>query len=406
MIAIFFKFQITSDKLDEWKDALPKAGPKFRLGKYFDTIYEIPEFDAIKDPEEGYLSCWDAETELQSDDEFNNFLFAKVDGDSASVVCVDEDEALELIQRWKAKETKHEVKIGGLQTSATKPGSDGTYEVVDGDEIPPEEHIYESIEDCVPEYQIFMGNENCSPQNTPTHITVTQRQKSQKNSSPVLKPKRSNSLPISSDCSPKFARKYSDCSEYTRLHRRQSSAAAEKRLCPAIPPPLPPPNNSNGLSNTLESSTSTEYSQLFRLNGKISPPHEIGKKQRSSIILKHKGKSYLLPITDNKGKNKDKVKRQSSCQPTPKHVPSSPSTNTLQAPPSTDSQLTLHRYPVPRSVSMGFQGPSKNQSIPPPPSGVETTPRRKSKHNSSHSSYHSANSSQSIKSHVTLYGVL
>ena len=398
-----FVIQITTDKLDEWKEVIPKAGPKYRLGKYFDTIYEIPEFDAIKEPEGGYLSCWDTDTDINTDDECNNFLFANVDGDSASVICVDDDETMRLIRRWKAKEIKHHepspltTKITDRESS-TKPGSDGTYEIVDidGDAATPDEHIYESIEDCTntPEYQIFVGNENTSPVNTPTHVTVTQRNILHKSS---FKTKRANSLPISSGSSPKFARKYSDCTEYTRLRRRQSD--------PRPAPPLPPPNNTGVIGIT-----SSEYSQLFRLSGKVSPPSE--NKTTSpppSMILKHKGKSYVLPIAETGKANK--MKRQSMSNVSPKHiVPSSTSNNNLQHPSTTtttDTQLTPpHRYPVPRSVSMGFQGSSKNQTSPPVAPNVETTPRRKSKHNSSHSSHYSSSTTQSNKSHVKLYGVL
>ena len=379
---------------------LPKAGPKYRLGKYFDTIYEVPEFDAIKEPEGGYLSCWDTDTDINSDDEGNNFLFANIDGDSASVICVDDDEAIELLKRWKAKEKGDSTTKFTDKESLTKPGSDGTYEIVDREEIPTDEHIYESIEDCVPEYQLFIGTENTSPLNTPTHVTVSQRQVSRKSSSPVSKSKRSNSLPISNSSSPKFLRKYSDCSEYTRLRRRQNTATDSR---PA--PPLPPPNN-NGILSALVSTTSGEYAQLFRVpSGKVSPSNENSSKEISPppMILKHKGTSYVLPITEKGKVGKDKVKRQSS-QTTPKHVPSSTSSNNLHPQLSFDSQLTTHTYSVPRSVSMGFQAPSKNL---PGSVGVETTPRRKSKHNSSHSSHHSGTTTtQASKSHVTLYGVL
>ncbi len=387
---------------------LPKAGPKFRLGKYFDTIHEIPEFDAIKEPDGGYLSCWDTDTDINTDDESNNLLFANIDGDSASVICVDDEEAVRLIKRWKAKEIIRQHKPSPLATtniidqeSSTKPGSDGTYELVDGDEIVPEEHIYESIEDCTntSEYQIFVGNENTSPLNTPTHVTVTHRNVLRKSSSPNFKTKRANSLPTASGSSPKFARKYSDCTEYSRLRRRQSD--------PQPPPPLPPPNNGMGVTV----SNASEYSQLFRLSGKVSPPMNDNKTTSlpPSMILKHKGKSYILPIAETSGKvNKTRI-RQSTSNGSPKHVPSSTSNNNLQnnLPTATESQLTpSHRYPVPRSVSMGFQGMSKIQISPIVAPIIETTPRRKLKHNSSHSSHHSTSTSQSNKSHVKLYGVL
>lgn len=354
------------------------------------------------------MSCWDNETDIEDDS--GNFLFANIDGDSASVICLNDDEAVELIQRWKAKEVVgNNNKTGkskiSQQESSSKPGSDGTYEIVDGDEVTAtnDEHIYESIEDCTPEYQLFIGNDNTSPVHTPSHVPTTalQRQVSRK-SAYTSKSKRSNSMPVSNTLSPKFTRKYSDCSaEYSRLKRRQNlsmdgsctNGNNSSRPLPGLPPPLPPPN-----SVYTSVTSSSDYSQLYgRLNGKLSPDKDTS--PPPSMILKHKGKSYVLPITENSGAgkqpNRDKAKRQSSasCTTTPKHVPNS---------------SPVH-YTVPRSVSMGFQcTPSKNQS------NVDTTPRRKSKHSSSRSTpHHTASApsgpatlSQPNKSQVTLYGVL
>lgn len=354
------------------------------------------------EPEGGYLSCWDNETDIE-DDSSSNLLFANINGDSASVICLNDDEAIELIQRWKAKEVKGNNSKLQQQESSSKPGSDGTYEIVDGEEVTGTngEHIYESIEDCTPEYQLFISNENTSPLHTPTHVTTVLQRQISRNSTTSMKSKRSNSLPISSTSSPKFARKYSDCTEYSRLKRRQNlsmDAGSSSRQLPGLPPPLPPPNNTNG--SVFTATSSSEYSQLYgRLNGKTSPDKDTS--PPPSMVLKHKGKSYVLPITESGKSNKDKAKRQSSaiCSTTPKHsLPSSNSPNH-----SSDNL----RYAVPRSVSMGFQSTqSKSQS-----NGIDTTPRRKSKHSSSRSTpHHSAatgpSSSQSNKSQVTLYGVL
>jgi len=70
------------------KGAIPRAGPKYRLGMYFETIHNLPRFDDMRQDEDGYTSYWETDTEVDSD--LGNFIFNNVSGDSASVICIDD----------------------------------------------------------------------------------------------------------------------------------------------------------------------------------------------------------------------------------------------------------------------------------------------------------------------------
>ena len=71
------------------KGAIPRAGPKYRLGMYFETIHNLPHFDNDMCRDEGgYTSYWETDTEVDSD--FGNFIFNNVSGDSASLICIDD----------------------------------------------------------------------------------------------------------------------------------------------------------------------------------------------------------------------------------------------------------------------------------------------------------------------------
>lgn len=361
--------QVTSDKLEEWRDIIPRAGPKYRLGMYFDTIHEIPEFDAVANPD-GYQSHWETDTDLQTDDEFGSFIFSKVDGDSASVVCVDDEEAIDLIQQFNLRRRQRPSACVGDITSTNR--KEVMYDNLDGED---DEHVYESIEDCIDEYQLFVCNKEGSPPNndTPTHTKVTQKIK-------PYKAKRSYSLPSSQPdaSSLKHMRKYSDCSEYAKLSRRHH----ERRDYCSYPPPLPPPNQpSPPNEQTLT------YTQLFRLPSsttnkdtrKQSPTHH------QQVVLKHKGREHVLPLTDTKPS-----RRHSSSSTSPKH------NNHIQCSLSTPSHLS-NLY-----TSISRRSPPRSESK------EVAVIKRKPKHSTSYSSNLSSTpgSTCSTKPHVTLYGVL
>ena len=193
--------QITTEKLEELKENIPRAGPKYRLGMYFDTIHNLHEFDDVRQPsEDGYTSYWETDTEV--DEELGNFIFSNVTGDSASVLCI--DEAMDLLAiREKQKrlqqqrlfeseaQIKYEQEHRHLTQSFSQPdehilersheskrssslrqsrrshhsGSDGTYDTPPP--IPPprrtstltddfQDHTYETLDDCKDDYHAHL----------------------------------------------------------------------------------------------------------------------------------------------------------------------------------------------------------------------------------------------------------
>lgn len=393
--------QVTSDKLEEWKDVLPRAGPKYRLGMYFDTIHEIPEFDAVIDPEGGYQSTWETDTELQTDrDDYGSFIFSNLDGDSASVVCIEEDEAAELIERFNLKHRtalsaspsrqppRQQAVVGDITLSSSSSSSsrqnpEVTYDRVDGEY---NDHVYESIDDCVEEYQLFLCNEEGSPplNNTPTHARITMKAKPH----PGTKSKRSCSLPNPQTETGYYSttkhhhnnshRKYSDVSEYAKL--------AKKRVDPNPPPPLPPPNHL--------STSDSHYNIYNRLSSATYPsPSKEAKRgnPQSVAVLKHKGKEYVLPIGDN-----NKQRRHSSSNASPRHG------THIHPSPSSSSHLSNFYTTVTPSHHAAAARPD-------PKEAAAIGGKKKGKHSSSTYSNQASNtlSSNSLsKSHVTLYGVL
>ena len=369
---------------------------------YFDTIHEVPEFDAILDPENGYASCWETETDIGGDDDFGSLIFADLEGDSASVICLDDEQAQELCERWKSRQTtstaNQHMQVADVPSTNIL---ERTYDEI-ADFSKPEEHVYEDIDDCVDAYQIFLSHaSNGSPDGSNEDYSKVAINRRKTPPSPQ-KSRRTNSLPTNQlyHTSPyRHQRKFSDCTEYSRLNRRNHVLLEEKTpVYSPLPPPLPPPNGT----------THSDYAHLFKYPEKnLSPEHREGssgsKGPTQSVVLRHKGKSYVLPINDNK-----KPRRQS-----PKHTPvtHTASTNALQSSPSTMTQLNCQTYSaIPRSASASFQaqnsirrGNPARHSPEHKDSNTSNLKRTKSKHLSTQSAPPTPGS-QSSK-HVTLYGV-
>lgn len=97
--------QVTQAKLEELKLRHPAVGCAYRLGMYFDTISSLPRgFDAL--PEcDGYSSYFE-ETDLEEDG-LSDLMFAKIPGDSASVVDMHVAEQVLLTREKKTHRTCH-----------------------------------------------------------------------------------------------------------------------------------------------------------------------------------------------------------------------------------------------------------------------------------------------------------
>lgn len=413
---------------------IPRAGPKFRLGMYFETIHELPEFDAIKDPDEGYPSCWETDTDF--DDETGSFLFASLDGDSASVICLDEDEASQLLEKWKnnqqqlndqeqpvAFHVQEQDRTPSNKPSCPNLGSDGTYEHVEGDNQY-DDHIYESIDDYVDRNRLSLtesADSNDSSTHTPTHTRTTKvisttTSQIRKASLILQKPKRSHTIPEPPDSLAKFTRKFSDCSEYAKLHRERRHSQPFTKRDKVYQESL----YSSTLHHPASHKVATETPVYAALSRPAEKPNSSKKGHRTpiNIILKHKGKSYVLPIGEVKS---DKPKKQSSTSThhtSPKHsvgvvsqASHSPS-NGLRHSPTASSPLSSTANTMPHSHSMGFSQYNSISAASIRPQGspqrAETAvvgSHKRSKSRSHHQATSTAPAPQ-LPTHLTHYGVI
>lgn len=422
---------MTVERLTELVDVIPRAGPKFRLGMYFDTIHEIPEFDAIKDPEGGYASCWETDTDF--DDETGSFLFASLDGDSASVICLDEDEASQLLEKWKNNHqeqpvgfhVKEQPRMATNKPSCPNPGSDGTYEHVEGD-TQYDDHIYESIDDCVDRNQISLNesaDSNDSLTHTPTHTRTTKvvatTSQIHKTSMLLQKPRRSHTIPATPESPAMFTRKFSDTTEYAKLHRDRRHSQPLTKTDKVYQEPLYSSTMPCHASHKVANQTS-EYAALSR-PGEKSSTSKKGNRVPINIILKHKGKSYVLPIGEVKS---DKPRKQSSTSThhsSPKHSNSSihvPQTshspsNGIRHSPTASAPLSSSANTISRSHSMGFTQLNSTSAMSVRPQGspqrAEAAPPAGNHKRSKSKSYHQvplAGGATQLPTHLTHYGVV
>jgi len=96
--------QVTQAKLEELKLRHPAVGCAYRLGMYFDTISSLPRgFDALPDCD-GYSSYFE---ETDGEDGLSDLMFAKIPGDSASVVDMQVAEQVLLTREKKTHRTCH-----------------------------------------------------------------------------------------------------------------------------------------------------------------------------------------------------------------------------------------------------------------------------------------------------------
>ena len=361
-MTIFFYFsflQITTEKLEELKGNIPRAGPKYRLGMYFETIHDVSHFDDVYCPsEDGYTSYWETDTEV--DTELGNLIFSNVRGDSASVICIDE-----VVERLSLREQQEQARMQmeeascvptmtqeeehmleksneSKRSSASRQsrrshhsGSDGTY-----DEPPPlpprristctdttgtsaEDHTYETLDDCQDEYiahleSAYMSKESSGSPSSKDECDSDSSGKgaSGRTRSPLLNStrQRNNSLPTAPEgLHLKHRRMLSDPNEFTQRKRRSDRVAPKGMYPPPVkgysfPSGIPEeyadymavPTDKR-LSGTIPTSPErsaqvTSPDRRCHQHQKVSP-----KMQRSpSLIIKHKGKTFVVPVVDKK----------------------------------------------------------------------------------------------------------
>ncbi len=333
---------------------MPKAGPKYRLGMYFETIHGLTEFEeASAPPEDGYSSYWETDTEI--DGELGNLIFSNVTGDSASVICIDEamdllalreqrqhyiDSGAEYHQQQLHQIAEHPLeRSDDSKRSATSrhshhSGSDGTYEGPPPQDSPThqgrpssaQDHIYETLDD----YQVdfpgqvegFYGSKASDGSRGSSGSTPKpDARHSDDGLSPSVKcpPKSlyrglSKHQSFSTSQPPegihlRHRRKLSE-TEFTKKRKQHCNGDRRDSVASLKPFPLP----AKGYS-TFPRGLPSEYAEYMAVPSsptKKTPSHQQdGKKPRRgpSLIIKHKGKTYLIPVVDKKVKERwDKSK--------------------------------------------------------------------------------------------------
>lgn len=354
--------------MDELKDKVPRAGPKYRLGMYFETIHDLPEFDEVCIPEEGYSSYWETDTEI--DDELGNFIFSNVAGDSASVICIDEamdllaireqqqqliDGSTELEQQLHQSQEEHflERSTESKRSSSSRQsrrshhsGSDGTYEGPPPPPLPPrrpgtftstvttnsaQDHVYETLDDCKEDYEAEMAiyiskasdgsRESTDSTAKPATVddeserSVDKGAQDTSRSPTKLVKHRSMSHPQPPEgVQFRHRRKLSEGETLSRKKKHHSSEVAPKSN---FPPPIKGYNSPLGIPQDY-----AEYMALPNLssssNRRLS--HDNGRKNSHSserppsLIIKHKGKTFIIPVLDKKLKQKLEKSKQHSTQ--------------------------------------------------------------------------------------------
>ena len=400
---------------------------------YFETIHNLEKFDDVGHPEDGYTSYWETDTEV--DEELGNFLFDNVAGDSASVICI--DEAMDLIamreqhhrresplqvdhytlpyspqhvQEEHMMERSNEHKRSAASRHSRRShnsGSDGAYDepppvppprrqISSPPTLSPEEHTYETLDDCQEEYAIYIakGSDGSrgsggSADSTAKPVEYDDRFKAANGSSksPIqmyAKPRSLSSPQPLEGIHIRHRRKLSEpmTSDYSTLRKRRSEKVCPKssflppvrgyQLPTGIPEDYPEyttipattspdrrsPHHYTSVPPTSSSPTRRGLStdRLARMENRKSS--NSGKPGRApSLFIRHKGKTYFIPVLDKKLQQKlEKVKgppqtyshlvqRHNTINTTISRSSSGISTTVYQAPSVAQRSMRSHASP-------------------------------------------------------------
>ena len=360
--------QITPEKLEELKSRIPRAGPKYRLGMYFETIHDLSDFEDVHGPtEDGYSSYWETETEFES--ELGNFIFNNVTGDSASVICI--DEAMDLLamrdqqqqMQLEMEEVRRKVttenatdglsklgpgdleeytfnqpaddkRSGGASRHSHHSGSDGTY---DGPQPAPihtthivatplpdepdtkEDHIYETLDACQDHhFQVYVGkgSTDSHPYSAPAFVgskPTTAGHASDNDSDKSTS--RKNGAAKSASFKSVFGKsRHQSLEQATALPRKdkpnlkkKTSLDCQERGVLVAPKQYPGPMKGYGTEKQTPPSPVKRSSQE-KINSSSSPTGTSSSPSAvpPSLIIKHKGKTYVIPVVERKREGRSK----------------------------------------------------------------------------------------------------
>ena len=468
--------QITPEKLEELKSRIPRAGPKYRLGMYFETIHDLSEFEDVHEPaEDGYSSYWETETEFES--ELGNFIFNNVTGDSASVICI--DEAMDLLamreqqqqmklemQEARRKATTSEnagddlaklgpgdleeytfnqpaddKRSGGASRHSHHSGSDGTYDgpqpvpihtthivatpLPDEPDSNKEDHIYETLDACQDHhFQVYIskGSEDSQQYSAATFgagkaATATAGHGSDNDSDKSTSRKNGASAKSSSFKGVFGKSRHQSFEQATALLKKEKQALKKKtsldsheRGAQVAPKQYPGPIKGYGTDKPSPSSpckrSSQEKINSFSPTGTNSSHNSIP----PSLIIKHKGKTYVIPVVDRKRDAKSKQSNSSGskrvhnvlCTTAPSNLPPPPPPMTTHPQAAASASFaccqSLAGPPVPpKKLATVSQAPTEH---------YDGGRRRKASQPNNASTAPSSKHSTAVSNKVTHYGML
>lgn len=361
------------------KGNIPRAGPKYRLGMYFETIHNLSSFDVLHHDEGGYTSFWETDTEVDS--ELGNFIFNNVSGDSASLICLDDTiDLLALRKRQQevlcSNQCKPHYKLEQNQTllssaredhplersmdnkhsshsrQSHRSGSDGTYD--HPPPVPPprrpttnvtsadfEDHTYETLDDCQDDYMAHQGGMIYISKSDDYCVSMAKPGSNDDTESDHLLPDRnacSGGSCGGNNQVKSASKKTRDSVTYRQRHgssksrKRRSEKVASKDSC--YPAPVkgfptgvtegyadylalpmtghlsPERNHTSGLGSPVAShpcqrdTTTGSHDRRIYDTQKSSNSHQTSQSkkipmtQAPPLVIKHKGKTYLVPLVD------------------------------------------------------------------------------------------------------------
>ena len=422
---------------------------------YFETIHDLSEFEEVHCPEDGYSSCWETETEFDS--ELGNFIFHNVTGDSASVICI--DEAMDLLalreQQQQMKQQMEEARrkgenvdgdlkklgpgdleeytfdqqldqqsdtkrSGGASRHSHHSGSDGTY---DGPQQAPihtthivascpaeqesPQHIYETLDACQDHhFQVYISKGTVDSQHSAEkvqgHASDNESDKtSVERKAGPLKSSSFKSLFCKSRTSAQSLEQATALTKKEKMRlKKKNSLDSHERGAQVAPKQYPAPIKGYGAEKPTLSLPSKRASQEKINSSSPTGTNSSHNSVAPSLIIKHKGKTYVIPVIEKKKEGKSKQPSTSSSK-RPHNVlytmasPSHPSS----LPVSVSTAFANGATPAPKRHNSPSQAAENCD-------GASTSRRRKMHQQNSGSIAPSSKHSAAASNKVTHYGML
>lgn len=354
---------------------------------YFETIHNVEQFDEVQEDDDAYSTYLESDTDELDDVTLGNLLFAHVSGDSASVLCLEQ-----ISDIMRERERKPNNKVGHPTAPVDGPGqvddgereyagratecrvshhsgSDGMYDQPEEafapeDTNPAAEHIYETLDDCGEQYVLYIAKGSDDSGDTPVHAGDTPRHSggtptmpssdvSDRSDCSDRKPKlpKQNSLPGSSELPQNSERRKSE-GDVLRRKKRCTGKAADSSVAPKLPP-----NRPTRMSEPAEYAAipATSVERRNSSNKGQAVGAQVPQATPQPLVIKHKGKTYLIPVIEAKETKVGKCSRHQQSKKQSRLNPNSLSRHTISVavpPQMVVAGVTLR--PMSRSESSAF----------------------------------------------------